>query len=84
MVHVTVYVCVWVSGCVGVGVCVGVWFRVSAWRVGAWVCGCVCFFFLKNISKKCFFFLFFLSKIVKSLKSIKSKLSKTPGGVFSF
>ena len=46
--HTHKYVRVWVSECVGV--CVGAWFRVSAWRVGAWVCGCVgvwvcfCFF----------------------------------------
>ena len=52
-VHVTVYVCVRVCG-----------FRVSVWRVGAWVCEClgVGFFFLKKKSFLCvcvFFFFFF-------------------------
>ena len=42
----TKYDRVCVSGCVSVGVCVGVWFRVSAWRVGAWVRGCVGVFFI--------------------------------------
>ena len=29
------------GACDCVCLCVGVWFRVSAWRVGAWVCVCV-------------------------------------------
>ena len=41
MVHLTVYASVWVSTCVSARVCVGVCFRVSAWRVGAWVYGCM-------------------------------------------
>ena len=59
------------------GVCVvGVWFRVLVWCVGAWVCvwvcGCLGVFF--DIFEDFF----------KSLKSFKSKPSKTPRGVFSF
>ena len=85
------YVCVWLRECVSVGVCVGAWFRVSAWRVGAWVCGCVGVFFVFPVCLCLFtmfflieFFLFFFFKSFKVLESFKSKLSKTSSGVFSF
>ena len=42
------------GACDCVRLCVGGWFRVSAWRVGAWVCGCGCVFF--NVS--CVFMFF--------------------------
>ena len=60
-VHVTVYVCVWVSGCLCGCVVQGV--GVVCWRVGVWVS---VFFFLK----KCFLCVcvFFLIRFFKSLK----------------
>ena len=54
--HVTLYVCVWVSGCLCGCVVQGV--GVVCWRVGVWVSGCLGV----GVSLKCFLCVCFFSE----------------------